>query len=789
MPLKKDTQKNMILNAAVNTIFTEQAKLNKSEKEKLVNIRKRWIWELIQNASDCCRNKEKIRIQIKFDGNTELSFSHNGKGFEEDNLWSMVTQISSKQTDSTTTGQFGTGFVTTTLLSPMIQVKSFLEESKTTFCLTLNRSGTSREEIREAVENNIKEIEHIIEQADINATNLETTFLYNLDYSTDKKDSIDAIVNGIESLKEHMDYLLCFNPNIESIIINNIEYRITGIDEINNFPYDARIACVKHGNCLLKHVKLISFSKGTIAIPFSINNREVIFDEILSNTTRLYCNFPLIGSENYPFPLIINSNEFSVEMDRNGIFESDEKNKFIVEESVEKYKEVLNYFAPKAEKNTFNLCKYNRIQKTEYTKKLAEKIDWIISTEKLIKISEDEFLPIKNEAGDNQIVIPNSSNEEVKKNMWSLFTKLPNLNIPMIEYGEGWREIIDQDITLKSFSDSYLKNKNLTDIQKWTGNHNVVELLNDYYGIVSKSLNFEKNNPLIPNTNKQMCSLEELVIVKDKVDELIELWVKIEPTISSKLIYPGIKIPDNIANHIETYSNSEISDGISDYIYLALSKENQNGRTSKNKDIFKKVLNLFRKKREESEQLFPLVYKDRTKLREEDFSEKLNDIGDIITESNISIDEIKDVLSNEQLMYDLLNYEGEFSEEFKRKFEHISRNSTFSKKIVQEMIERSINNVFKKLKQNDNYLLPDSVEEWKGMRLSNTVFFAEKEDEEVIIVIRPSDGNKIIFYEDKELSVLGSKDCELWTDNGVEVKEFTLGDILKEANISVIPFG
>ena len=104
------------------------------------------------------------------------------------------------------------------------------------------------------------------------------------------------------------------------------------------------------------------------------------------------------------------------------------------------------------------------------------------------------------------------------------------------------------------------------------------------------------------------------------------------------------------------------------------------------------------------------------------------------------------------------------------------------------MIERSISNVFNKLKLNDNYVLPDTVEEWKENKLSDTVFFVEKEGDEVIIVIRPSDGNKIIFYEDKELSVLESKDCELWTDNGAEVREFTLGDILREANISVIPF-
>lgn len=793
MSLKEDKWGNMIVNAAVNTIFTEQEKLRTSEQEKLFNIRKRWVWELIQNASDCCRDGEKIRIKIDFDGESKLSFSHDGKGFEEENLRSMVTQISSKLTDDTKTGQFGTGFITTTLLSPMIEVKSFLEKSKSKFSLNLNRTGTLREEIRQAVKKNIQEIEHIINQQNSNAINLETTFLYELDFSIDKDDSIDAINSGIDSLEVHMDYLLCFNPHIESISINDKEYKVTDVNKINNLPYESHRICVKHGIDFVRYIKLINFSKGTMAIPFHIENGEAIFDEITSSTTRLYCNFPLIGTENYPFPLVINSKEFSVEMDRDGIFESNKKNKLVVEESIQKYKEVLKYFAPKAEKNTFNLCKFNRFQGTEYKKTLAEKIDQIIFTEKLIKIDEDKFMSIKNEDGDNQIIIPNSNDEEVKKSMWTLFKKLPNLNLPMIEFGNGWREIVNHDLTLKTFSESYLKNKNLEEVKRETGIYSVVEWLNAYYKVVSQSL---KNNPLnnsknsyfIPNANKQMCSPENLIIVEDEVEELIKLWVKIDPQISNQLVYSEIELPDSLANQISTYSNSKISETISDYIHIALSKEEKNGRTSDNIEIFKEVLNLFRNKPDESEQLFPLIYKNRTKLREEKFSEKLNDIGDIISENNLSIDELKSVLSNEQLMHELLNYEGELPEELKKKFKHISKRSISSKRIVQEMIERSINNVFEKLKQNDCYRLPDSVEEWKASKQSDTVFFAEKEDEEVIIVIRPNDGNKIIFYEDKELSVLESKDCELWTDNGSEVREFTLGDILREANISVVTF-
>ncbi|MBT2733141.1 ATP-binding protein [Carnobacterium sp. ISL-102] len=155
-----DIKDTMLLNSAVGTIFNELEKLRKSSKETQEIFRKRWIWELIQNASDCCRDGEKIDIEIKFDGHSKLLFGHNGKGFKEENLWSMVTQISNKQSDDETTGQFGTGFITTTLLSPKITIESFLENDNRPFDLNLDRTGQTRGEIRESIKKNIPIIIH-----------------------------------------------------------------------------------------------------------------------------------------------------------------------------------------------------------------------------------------------------------------------------------------------------------------------------------------------------------------------------------------------------------------------------------------------------------------------------------------------------------------------------------------------------------------------------------------------------------------------------------------------------
>ena len=75
-------------------------------------------------------------------------------------------------------------------------------------------------------------------------------------------------------------------------------------------------------------------------------------------------------------------------------------------------------------------------------------------------------------------------------------------------------------------------------------------------------------------------------------------------------------------------------------------------------------------------------------------------------------------------------------------------------------------------------------------KYATTVFKAirNKDNVDIRIIIRPSDGNKIIFYEDTELDALDDIDYELWTcDENCNVKMLTLGDILKTTGINVIP--
>lgn len=779
----------MLLNSAVGTIFNELEKLRKSSKENQEIFRKRWIWELIQNANDCCRDGEKIDIEIKFDGHSKLSFGHNGKGFKEENLWSMVTQISSKQSDDKTTGQFGTGFITTTLLSPKITIESFLENGNRPFILNLDRTGQSRGEIRASIKSNIDLIEQVLtlKATDYFEERNVTRFIYDLEYSKNVEESIEAIEYGIESLVNHLKYLLSFNKKIGSIKYNENKYEVIERKKSQMLPNAFITTVSKSGSDEKESILNLEFSKGSIAVPINEDNNHPCFQEIPENIAKLNCNFPLIGSEKYPFPMILNSKKFNVEIDRNGIFELDPVNMVIIEEAISQYKNFISYFKDTPERDTFNLCKFDHLQNSDYKKKLVSQLDSIIMNEELIKTATGNLLPIRDIEGEVQICVPNSKAEKFKERVWKLVSTIPNINIPEYQFIDGWRSVINNDITLKSISEKELKNKTIQELADWLGEIDHIDWLNNYYQLLNDLLDTGFEEYYIPNSASVFCRPNELILTENLMPELIEIWTTINKSRLKKIVLSEIIVPEKFKNLMIKKSNEEIAENISDHIYSLLSKETQENRTIETNDLFDKVLKLFAQKPDECEKLFSAIYEERTKLRSKQFSEQLNHFGDVISEKNISIEDLNTIVSNEKFLAEFLDFDGEITDEMKQQFQHISKQSYYSKKKVDELIERSTKNVYTKLTKNVNYVVPSTFEEWQEKKLSDTIFKATKNDKEIYIVIRPSDEDKIIFYEDKELNVLDTNNYELWTDNGENVKLVTLGDILKTTKISVIP--
>lgn len=128
--------------------------------------RRRWIWELMQNAKDVPNIYNRVSIEIELSP-SELRFKHNGNPFRIDNLTGLIQQVSSKPSDSSneeTTGKFGTGFISTHLLSDIIKVQGVIQEPgeiPRKIEMILDRSGDTSEALIPAIEEALDLIDRI----------------------------------------------------------------------------------------------------------------------------------------------------------------------------------------------------------------------------------------------------------------------------------------------------------------------------------------------------------------------------------------------------------------------------------------------------------------------------------------------------------------------------------------------------------------------------------------------------------------------------------------------------
>ena len=123
-------------------------------ENKVQVAKKRWIYELIQNAIDVAkaRRNTNLRIEIFKDGNS-IIFRHNGGFFTLDEIGAIIYGGSTKpySQESEYIGRFGTGFLVTHILSRLVKIEGYIfndEDNKIySFKIELNRDSNDDNEL------------------------------------------------------------------------------------------------------------------------------------------------------------------------------------------------------------------------------------------------------------------------------------------------------------------------------------------------------------------------------------------------------------------------------------------------------------------------------------------------------------------------------------------------------------------------------------------------------------------------------------------------------------------
>ena len=328
----------------------------------------RWIWELLQNARDAAAGKATSLTASVEHQEGELTFLHNGDGFTGNHVFYLIHHGSTKVGLKSTIGQFGSGFLTTHLLSSKIDVSGFLND------------GQSFEFMLERKTGSIPSIAALLNKAwnDFKPSNkplkvamppgFTTRFAYPI-----SKEVSEVVAEGIANLKQCAPFVVVFNSEFSAINIRSAT-GTTSFKVMNRNPLEkagmqlVTVSETENGIQQERKYLLATGEKSTVAFPLeSVGSDNVCLS--VDNTPRLFLGFPLVGTEKFSFPAIINSFKFNPTEPRNGIYlgqtneQADIDNQKAVAEAFDLFIDLLGFAAASNLKNAHLLAEIPDIQK------------------------------------------------------------------------------------------------------------------------------------------------------------------------------------------------------------------------------------------------------------------------------------------------------------------------------------------------------------------------------------------------------------------------------------------
>jgi hypothetical protein len=697
------------------------------------------------------------------------------------------------------------------------------------FIITLDRSGRELEEIIKSVNLSIESLKRIDEQDSfenfIDGKQL-THFKYELSPFGKKVATI-----GIEDLKMTSMYTIAFLQKIESIDIesHSISFRVNRKPQVLN--QELKIFTVVENDIFeTTNHKIVICSNGnvSIAVPISEENDVISFKKIDEKIPKLFCDFPLVGTEDYPIPFIINSPNFHPEETRDNIYlehptfetgkEVDE-NRSIIEDAVRLYYKLIDYAIDNNWGNIYILAqslshvkRVDLIKNEWFNKKIIYSLRMKILTSKIITNSIGEKVSILNEGKKSYLFFPKANKEDELKGVWDVSKKFQPKRIPSWEEVIIWKDIIWNEcekITLPIIAKWVEEQKNIATLANFLYEQaDVHDWLNSVFSLVKKSndcSSIEAEYSIFPNQNGDFVNIDSLFWEAEHTDETIKdilslLGNDVRKTfLDSDIFYPA---PPNRTRDITFLSTELHKCVLKELRTIPIESETT-------KSAFKKLLIWFKGKEELINDTFSNLYQLRHRLLDDneviDNLQKAEEIDELMEEFEVSdINELRKILIEnknlsgtnhrlEPFTKELLASLGvatieEFNEAIRDKdlaqlFAHHSSPTVEMFQYAQTIIERAKLRVINHLKSLNEYDVSQA-------ELIATTIYAgvTKQGKDIHIVVRPSDNREVILYYGSEKDTLDFEISELWVDNGKDApRHVSFGKLLKDTGINRFP--
>jgi Domain of unknown function (DUF3883) len=274
----------------------------------------RWVWELLQNARDAAP-PEGVFVEIELAGD-KLRFRHDGVPFKPKEIAHLIYHGSTKVGSDGDLDHFGSGFLSTHLLSRVVHVRGALADDSG-FEFDLNRSGLTIDDLHSAMQRSWREFRESV-SANGHEGPGPTEYVYALGPET-----LDFAREGLERLRGIGHLVLAFSPELRGIEIRtdagswrfargHREYVTDTIEML-------RVECLVDDVVTLRHMAIATaLDDVQVVLPLSDMGSGLSVD-LDKDTPRLFVMFPLVTTERLPFPAVVNSKRFKPREDRDGI--------------------------------------------------------------------------------------------------------------------------------------------------------------------------------------------------------------------------------------------------------------------------------------------------------------------------------------------------------------------------------------------------------------------------------------------------------------------------------------
>ena len=284
-------------------------------------FRSRWVWELLQNARDAAPISG-VRVWIISEPN-RLVFRHTGLPFKNEDVAHLIYHGSTKHDFSGhgPIGQFGTGFLTTHLLSKKVTVKGQSEDGRR-FCFELNRHGDTANDLQKAMEESWDAFRNSLSDGASDLSEYTTEYTYPIEGKLGT-----LVVEALTDLKANIAYVLAFNETIVSIRMTgpDCETFFRVVTKTNISEPAAHMVVHVEERLINRYVVVMSTEATSAAIEVAQSNGvwEIVRGQ---NTPRLFVAFPLTATRDFSLPLVVNNENFQPREHRDTLFLKQDQN-------------------------------------------------------------------------------------------------------------------------------------------------------------------------------------------------------------------------------------------------------------------------------------------------------------------------------------------------------------------------------------------------------------------------------------------------------------------------------